>query len=84
MDKLKNKVLDLIIIAYIIDLKFDLEMYILVVFVTFSFVLHNHLIFRSEYVLLSNLVGACLLDFDLTTASLSNSRPLCHPPLHRL
>jgi hypothetical protein len=52
-DKLKNKIVDLIILAYIIDLKFDFEMYMLVVFVIFSFILHNHLIFRSEYVILS-------------------------------
>jgi hypothetical protein len=45
-------VVDLIILAYLIDLKFDFEMYLLVVFVTFSFILHHHLIFRSEYVVL--------------------------------
>lgn len=50
-EKLRNKIVDLVILAYLIDLKFDLEMYVLVVFVIFTFILHNHLIFRSEYVL---------------------------------
>lgn len=44
------KLLDVIFFSYVIELKFDFQVYLVLVVLIFLFILHTHVILRSEYV----------------------------------
>jgi hypothetical protein len=50
VERLKTKLLDIVFFAYVIELRFGLGVYSVLVLLVFLHVLHEHLIFRAEYV----------------------------------
>lgn len=49
-DRLKIKLIDIIFFSYIIQLKLDFQVYLVMVGLIFLFVLHTHVSLRSEFV----------------------------------
>ena len=53
------KIFDIIFFAYMMDLRLDFQVYLVLIFVIFLFILHTHLTLRSEYVSIVS-ISSCM------------------------